>query len=109
MKKTLHGIFTLIIALTTTQAANYITVDFSNGYTAGNLAGTTQNVAGQNDWKQTFTTATTPIQINANGQAVIGASGQDVYKAFTTAFTKSDGTSIFLRRSFCFDRFDHGW
>jgi hypothetical protein len=100
MKKTLHGIFTLIIALTTTQAANYITVDFSNGYTAGNLAGTTQNVAGQNDWKQTFTTATTPIQINANGQAVIGASGQDVYKAFTTAFTKSDGTSIFLRSRF---------
>jgi hypothetical protein len=75
-------------------------VDFATGYTAGNLAGITANAAGQNDWKQTSSTATTPIQINANQQVVIGASGQDVYKAFTSAFTKSDGTSIFLRSRF---------
>ena len=100
MKKALHGIFTLMLALASSQAANYLTVDFTTGYTAGNLAGTTQNVAGQNDWKQTSTTATTPIQINANQQVVIGASGQDVYKAFTSAFTKSDGTSFFLRSRF---------
>ena len=100
MKKALHGIFTLMLALASSQAANYLTVDFATGYTPGNLAGITSNAAGQNDWKQTSTTATTPIQINANGQAVIGASGQDVYKAFTSAFTKSDGTSIFLRSRF---------
>jgi hypothetical protein len=100
MKKTLHGIFTLMLALASSQAANYLTVDFATGYTAGNLAGITANAAGQNDWKQTSSTATTPIQINANQQVVIGASGQDVYKAFTSAFTKSDGTSIFLRSRF---------
>jgi len=100
MKKTLHGIFTLMLALASSQAANYLTVDFATGYTAGNLAGITANAAGQNDWKQTSTTGTTPIQINANQQVVIGASGQDVYKAFTSAFTKSDGTSIFLRSRF---------
>jgi hypothetical protein len=100
MKKTLHGISTLMIALATSQAANYLTVDFATGYTPGNLAGITANAAGQNDWKQTGGTATTPIQINANGQAVIGSSGQDVYKAFTTALTKSDGTSIFLKTRF---------
>jgi hypothetical protein len=100
MRKTLHGISTLMLALASAQAANYLTVDFATGYTPGNLAGITANAAGQNDWKQTGSTATTPIQINANGRAVIGASGQDVYKAFTTAFTKSDGTSIFLRSRF---------
>jgi hypothetical protein len=100
MKKTLHGIFTLMLALASSQAANYLTVDFATGYTAGNLAGITANAAGQNDWKQTSTTGTTPIQINANQQVVIGASGQDVYKAFTSAFTKSDGTSIFLKTRF---------
>jgi len=100
MKKILNGIFMLMIALTTSKAANYITVDFAAGYTPGNLAGITANAAGQNDWKQTSTLATNPIQINGNGQAVIGASGQDIYKAFTTAFTKSDGTSIFLKTRF---------
>jgi hypothetical protein len=100
MKMTLQGIFTLMLALASSQAANYLTVDFATGYTPGNLAGITANAAGQNDWKQTSTSATTPIQINANQQAVIGASGQDVYKAFTTAFTKSDGTSIFFRSRF---------
>ena len=89
-----------VLATYTTEAANYLIVDFGTGYTAGNLAGLTANAAGQNDWKQTSTSATTPIQINGNGQAVIGTSGQDVYKAFTTAFTKSDGSSIFLKSRF---------
>ena len=89
-----------MLALASSQAANYLTVDFATGYTPGNLAGITANAAGQNDWKQTSTSATTPIQINANGQAVIGSSGQDVYKAFTTALSKSDDTSIFLKTRF---------
>ena len=101
MKKTFHGMLTLMLALASSHAANYLTVDFATGYTAGSLAGITgANAAGQNDWKQTSTSTTTPIQINANQQVVIGASGQDVYKAFTSAFTKSDGTSIFLRSRF---------
>jgi len=83
-----------------TQAANYLTVDFSSGYTAGNLAGLTANTAGQNDWKQTSTAATTPIQVNSSGRAVIGSSGQDIYKAFTSSITKVDGSSFYLKARF---------
>jgi len=100
MKKTLYGTLAFMIVLTTSQAANYLTVDFGVGYTAGNLAGITQNTAGQNDWKQTGTSATTPIQINSSGQAVIGVTGQDVYKAFTTSFTRTDGNSLYLKSRF---------
>ena len=100
MKKVILATLVATLGTYSSQAANYLTVDFGTGYTAGNLAGITANTAGQNDWKQTSTSATTPIQINANGQAVIGASGQDVYKAFTTSFTKSDGNSIYLRSRF---------
>ena len=100
MKKTLFGTLTFMVVLTTSQAANYLTVDFGVGYTAGNLAGITQNTAGQNDWKQTGASATTPMQINSSGQAVIGAAGQDVYKAFTTSFTRTDGNSLYLKSRF---------
>jgi len=100
MKKTLYGTLAFMVVLTTSQAANYLTVDFGVGYTAGNLAGITQNTAGQNDWKQTGTSATTPIQINSSGQAVIGVTGQDVYKAFTTSFTRTDGNSLYLKSRF---------
>jgi hypothetical protein len=101
MKKTLHGIFTLMLALASSQAANYLTVDFSTGYVDGNLAGLTENTAGQNGWKQTGTTATTPIQYNSSlGAAVIGTSGQDIYKAFTTQAPKTDGTSLLTRLDF---------
>jgi hypothetical protein len=101
MKKTLHGIFTLMLALASSQAANYLTVDFSTGYVDGNLAGLTENTAGQNGWKQTSTTATTPIQYNSSlGAAVIGTSGQDIYKAFTTQAPKTDGTSLLTRLDF---------
>jgi len=100
MKKTLYGTLAFMIVLTTSQAANYLTVDFGVGYTAGNLAGITQNTAGQNDWKQTGASATTPIQINSSGQAVIGVTGQDVYKAFTTSFTRTDGNSLYLKSRF---------
>jgi len=100
MKKTLYGTLAFMVVLTTSQAANYLTVDFGVGYTAGNLAGITQNTAGQNDWKQTGASATTPIQINSSGQAVIGVTGQDVYKAFTTSFTRTDGNSLYLKSRF---------
>lgn len=96
MKKTLHGIFTLMIALTTSQAANYLTVDFSTGYTGGNLVG-------QNGWLQTSTTTTNPIQYNSSaGAVIIGNTGQDVYKAFTTQAPKTDGSSLLTRLDFKF-------
>jgi hypothetical protein len=101
MKKTLHGIFTLMLALASSQAANYLTVDFSTGYVDGNLAGLTANAVGQNGWAQTSSAATTPIQYNSTlGAAVIGTSGQDIYKAFTTQAPKTDGTSLFARLDF---------
>jgi len=89
-----------MLALASSQAANYITVDFADGYTPGILAGYINYEPGQNDWRPTQNATAYPIQINGNGQAVIGATGQDIHKPFTTAFTKSDGTSIFLKTRF---------
>jgi hypothetical protein len=88
------------VACLQARAANYLTVDFSSGYTAGNLAGLTANTAGQNDWKQTSTSAATPIQVNASGQVVIGSSGQDVYRAFTSSISKTDGSRFYLKSRF---------
>jgi len=94
MKKTLFGTLAFMVVLTTSQAANYLTVDFSTGFTGGNLVG-------QNGWTQTGTAATTPIQFNSTlGAAVIGTSGQDIYKAFTTPAPKTDGTSLLARLDF---------
>jgi len=101
MKKTLFGTLAFMVVLTTSQAANYLTVDFSTGYVDGNLAGLSANAVGQNGWAQTSSAATTPIQYNSTlGAAVIGTSGQDIYKAFTTQAPKTDGTSLFARLDF---------
>ena len=90
-----------MVVLANSQAANYVTVDFSTGYVDGNLAGLGPNVVGQNGWAQTSTSSTTPIQYNSTlGAAVIGTSGQDIYKAFTTQAQKTDGTSLFARLDF---------
>jgi len=90
-----------VVVLATSQAANYLTVDFSTGYVDGNLAGLSANAVGQNGWAQTSSAATTPIQYNSTlGAAVIGTSGQDIYKAFTTQAPKTDGTSLFARLDF---------
>lgn len=101
MKKAISGIFAFVVVCATSQAANYLTVDFSTGYVDGNLAGIGPNVVGQNGWAQTSTSSTTPIQYNSSlGAAVIGTSGQDVYKAFTTQAPKTDGTSLLTRLDF---------
>jgi hypothetical protein len=100
MTKILSGIVAFMFAMISSHATNYLTVDFGTGYTNGNLAGTLKDAAGQNGWKQTSTNSPTPVQINTNGKAVIGASGQDVYKAFTTPFTRTDGNSIYLKSRF---------
>lgn len=94
MKKTLFGTFALMVVLTTSQAANYLTDDFSTGYVTGNLVG-------QNGWTQTGTTATTPIQFNSSvGAVIVGNTGQDIYKVLTTQAPKTDGTSLFARLDF---------
>jgi hypothetical protein len=56
------------------SAATIVSVDFASGYTSGNLVG-------QQSWAQTSTVTTNPIQV-ASGTAVVGTSGQDVYKPF---------------------------
>jgi MYXO-CTERM domain-containing protein len=83
---------------TGTNAAVYYSTNFGTGYTNGNLAGITQDAAGQNGWKQTSTAATTPIQIT-NGAAIIGTSGQDVYHAFDTTATATAGTTLYYSAS----------
>jgi len=94
MKTTLFGIFAFMVVLTTSQAANYLTVDFSTGFIDGNLVG-------QNGWLQTSTATNNPIQYNSSvGAAIIGNTGQDVYKAFTTQAPKTDGTSLMTRLDF---------
>lgn len=101
MKHQLFKTIAFVGVLSTSQAANYLTVDFSTGYVDGNLAGLTANAVGQNGWAQTSTSATTPIQYNSTfGAAVLGTSGQDIYKAFTTQAPKTDGTSLFARLDF---------
>jgi hypothetical protein len=77
------------LAVSAAQATTVLDVDFSSGYTAGNLIGplnSPANTVGQNGWAQTSTfTGGNPITI-ASGQAVLtsGATGQDGYKAFSS-------------------------
>ena len=76
----------------------YYSTNFGTGYSNGNLAGLTQNTAGQNDWKQLGSSATNPIQI-LNGAAIIGTTGQDVYHAFDSSATATAGTTLFVGAS----------
>jgi hypothetical protein len=80
----------LALSMSAARATTVLDVDFSTGYTDGNLIGplnTSANTVGQNGWAQTGSfTGGNPITI-ASGQAVLasGATGQDGYKAFSTA------------------------
>ena len=87
-----------MIAASAANAAVYYSTNFGTGYTNGNLAGLTNDAAGQNGWKQTSTVATNPIQIT-NGAAIIGTTGQDVYHAFSTAATAAAGTTLYYSAS----------
>jgi MYXO-CTERM domain-containing protein len=80
------------------NAAVYYSTNFGTGYVNGNLAGLTQDTAGQNGWKQTGTSATTPVQV-ANGAAIVGSSGQDVYRAFDSTATATAGTTLYVSAS----------
>ena len=101
MKLVVLGFLIVAFSVSTSKAANYLTVDFSTGYTDGNLAGLTANAVGQNGWAQTSTSATTPIQYSSTlGGAVINTSGQDIWKALTSAAPNTAGTSLFSRIDF---------
>jgi len=93
-----------VCAAVVAQAANaavdttYYSTNFGTGYVNGNLAGLTTDAAGQNGWKESGSTATTPIQIT-NGAAIIGKSGQDIYHAFDSTASATAGTTLFVGAS----------
>lgn len=89
MKKQLAISLGLVLAFCSTQAAAVFGDNF-NSYSPGNLVG-------QGGWLQTGTTATSPIQVNALGQAAIGTSGQDVYNALPGGILNyADGSSFYI-------------
>ena len=94
------GVCAAVVAQVANAAVNttYYSTNFGTGYTNGTLAGLTTDAAGQNGWKETGSTATTPIQIT-NGAAIIGTSGQDIYHAFDSTATATAGTTLFVGAS----------
>ena len=89
LKRTAASLIAVFLCLNKTNAATFLIEDFSTGYIDGNLVG-------QNGWLQTGTATTNPIQISS-GKAVIGTTGQDIYKALTTQIVKANVTSLYTR------------
>jgi hypothetical protein len=97
-----------MIAASAANAAVYYSTNFGTGYNPGALAGTNNvaNEEGQNGWKQTGTvTATAPavpvlnaIQVSG-GAALVGTSGQDVYRAFDSNASAVAGTTLYVSAS----------
>src|ERR1035437_400472 len=95
MKKLLYCSCGLLLATLTVRATPVFSDDF-NSYSAGNLAGLTQNAVGQGTWAQTSTSAPTPVQV-ASGKAVLGTSGQDVYSPLPGGpITLADGDNFYI-------------
>jgi hypothetical protein len=93
-----HAVIAAGLVLTVSIFKSEATVLFSddfNSYVNGNLAGLTANATGQGNWAQDNSSATTPIQVN-NGTAVLGTSGQDVYKALATPYSLVDGSTFYI-------------
>lgn len=53
------------------------------------------SLVGNGGWTQTSTVSTNPIQV-ANNAAVLGTSGQDVYDAFSSAFSLASNTPLYV-------------
>ena len=89
-----------MIAASAANAAVYYSTNFGTGYVNGNLAGVaaTANSEGQNGWKQVSTVNTTPIQVGG-GAALVGTSGQDVWRAFDSSATATAGTTLYVSAS----------
>jgi hypothetical protein len=75
--------------------ATVVFYDDFNSYVNGNLAGTAQDALGQGTWRQTSTSAATPVQVN-NGTVVLGTSGQDVYAPLTSPISITDGSTFYI-------------
>ena len=89
MKKAILTLFTIAA---TALAAHAQTMVFSNNFGTGYTNG---NLVGQSGWTQTSTATNNPIQI-LNNQAVLGTSGQDIWKAFDTPVVLSNNLGGYL-------------
>jgi hypothetical protein len=105
MKKALIAITSIVMTVSASQAQVLLDVNFASGYTDGNLIGplnTEANTIGQGGWAQTggFISGN-PITI-ISGQAILtsGATGQDAWKAFESAATMTEGTSLVSKINF---------
>ena len=105
MKKTLIAIASVVMTVSASQAQILLDVNFASGYTNGNLIGplnTAADTIGQGGWAQTGVfTGGNPITI-ISGQAILtsGATGQDAWKAFESAATMTEGTSLVSKINF---------
>ncbi len=72
------------------EAAVYFSTDFASGYSPGRLQG-------QNGWKSTYENIN-PIQVSA-GRAVLGQSGQDLYRNLDTPAPTTPGTTLYFSAS----------
>jgi hypothetical protein len=70
------------------ESAVYYSTNFASGYGVGNLVG-------QNGWTQERNIATNPIQVSG-GEAVIGTSGQDAYRALSATVPPTAGTTLYF-------------
>ena len=105
MKKALIAITSIVMTVSASQAQVLLDVNFASGYTDGNLIGplnTEADTIGQGGWAQTggFISGN-PITI-ISGQAILtsGAAGQDAWKAFESAATMTEGTSLVSKINF---------
>ncbi len=88
----------LVVAALFSTPNVFGTIVFSdnfNVYNNGSLAGVTQDALGQGTWRQSGSSAATPIQV-VNGAIALGPSGQDVYSPLTTPTLLADGQSIYF-------------
>jgi hypothetical protein len=90
MKKSILGICAAALTSSACFGQAVLTDNFDS-YNPGDLVG-------QGGWTQTGSTATNPIQVvnqsGADDAVVLGTSGQDVFKAFTSAVSHTDGFGI---------------
>ncbi len=70
------------------KSAVYYSTNFASGYVGGNLVG-------QNGWTQERNIGTNPIQVSG-GEAVLGTTGQDAYRAFSAPVPPTSGTTLYF-------------
>jgi hypothetical protein len=88
MKKQLLSLAVCVLAgvISTTHAAIFLDDDYSTFANA--------DLVGQEGWLQTSTATANPIQV-LNGDVILGTSGQDAYKALSSAVPSDSGTSLY--------------